>query len=139
MLRCWRSNKTNPWVSDIFFSFLVISTPFYSMHMVLKFCLNIIYEIRVTKTSLPFNSVLVFSLIICILSMSLKFPSEKFLMLELVVNTHYWMKDCFSFMKLFSSAVVFCLVMDFPFHPYRNVILLKLKTARKKLGGRSRC
>lgn len=71
-----------------------------------------------------------------VIEISLK---EKFLMLELVVNTHYWMKDCFSFMKLFSSAVDFCLVMDFPFHPYRNVILLKLKTARKKLGGRSRC
>lgn len=54
---------------------------------------------------------------------------EKFLMLKLVVNNGYWMRDCFSFMKLFSPAAVLCLVMDFAFHSYYNVILLKLKTA----------
>ena len=61
-----------------------------------------------------------------VIEISLK---EKFFMLELVVNIGYWMRECFSFMKLFSPAAVFYLVMEFPFHSYFNVILLKLKTA----------
>ena len=68
------ARQIHEWLT--FFFFLVTST-FYTVLLVLKFCLNITYEIRISETSDPFNSVLVFSLIICILSTSLKFPWKR--------------------------------------------------------------
>lgn len=81
VVKCWDVGKAtreiHEYLTFSFFSFLIISTPFYIMHMVLKFCLNVIYEIRITKTlSLSILS-WYFLWLFVFLSLSLNFPSKR--------------------------------------------------------------
>ena len=76
------------------------------MHIVVKFCLNIIYEIRITKTPFPFSSLLEFSDYLFIFFINGIEISLREIPHAEIGGKYYWIRDCYSFMNLFSSVAV---------------------------------